>query len=211
MSGLNKRKLRKLLVALDPKERASIKVDELEEKLEPILKYKPKDGKDGEKGNDGKDGDKGEKGDKGDKGDRGEKGLKGDKGDRGYKGDKGDKGDDGKDAEVDVEEIKSDIKREVLQVIPRGGGNANREIRVEGSVVSTRYTDINFKGSGVTLSAADDNTNKRVDLTISGSSTLANLSTLSTDTVKSLYTMTSGVDVEFETSANATLLYLDEA
>ena len=44
-----------------------------------------------------------------------------------------------------------------------------------------------------------------------GAQTLAGISLLSDDTAKSLYTMTSAVDVEFETSASSTLMYLDEA
>ena len=44
-----------------------------------------------------------------------------------------------------------------------------------------------------------------------GASTLAEVSTGSDDTAKSLYTMTSAVDVEFESSDNNTILYLDEA
>jgi len=44
-----------------------------------------------------------------------------------------------------------------------------------------------------------------------GASTLAEVSTGSDDTAKSLYTMTSAVDVEFEDSSNATVMYLEES
>ena len=44
-----------------------------------------------------------------------------------------------------------------------------------------------------------------------GSSTLAGVSVASTDTAKSLYTMTTSVNVEFEDATNATILCLDEA
>jgi len=60
-------------------------------------------------------------------------------------------------------------KDSILLMIPRGG-NINRQIRVDGTDVLTRYTDVNLKaGTGVSLSSADDNTNKRVDITLSAS------------------------------------------
>jgi|GEM_PF-1787031 len=50
------------------------------------------------------------------------------------------------------------------------------------------------------------------NLTIAGGAgTLAGVSTASDDTAKSLYTLTSAVDVEFEDSSNGTMLYLDES
>lgn len=96
-----------------------------------------------------------------------------------------------------------------------GGGNMNRQIKVDGVDVLKKYTDINLvAGSGVTLTTAVDETDKNVDITISAGAvagaTLADVSTNSDDTAKSLYTMTAGVPVEFESSDNNTLLYLDE-
>lgn len=71
------------------------------------------------------------------------------------------------------DELKSDIKKiteEFNQRISRiGGGHANRKISINGTVISTRYTDINFKGNGVTYSAVDNNTTKQVDLTLTSS------------------------------------------
>lgn len=50
------------------------------------------------------------------------------------------------------------------------GGNVNRQIKVDGVDVLTRYTDINLiAGSGVTISTANDDTNRRVNVTITGS------------------------------------------
>lgn len=53
-----------------------------------------------------------------------------------------------------------------IQSIPHGG-NANRKISVGGTVMSTRYNDINFT-SGVT--ATDNKTTRQVDLAIAGGS-----------------------------------------
>mgnify|MGYP001562463346 CR=1 FL=1 len=50
-----------------------------------------------------------------------------------------------------------------------GGGNANRQINVSSSVMSTRYTDINFiPGSTLGITTANDDVYKRVNITISG-------------------------------------------
>lgn len=58
------------------------------------------------------------------------------------------------------------IKELKLALQHRGGGSMNRKISINGTAVSTRYTDINFKGSGVTYLAVDNNTTKEVDLTL---------------------------------------------
>ena len=71
------------------------------------------------------------------------------------------------------EELEEKIKRLRTEFFVRlnnlGGGQANREIRVSSSVASTRYTDINLiPGSVMSIAKADDDINKRVNLTISG-------------------------------------------
>ncbi len=53
----------------------------------------------------------------------------------------------------------------------RGGGAMNRKISINGTVISTRYTDINFLGNGVAYSAVDNNVTKQVDLTLTASGT----------------------------------------
>lgn len=78
--------------------------------------------------------------------------------------------------EKDIEEIKEKIKKEKLDVLNRladhGGGNMNRQILVNSSVISTKYTDINFlQGANATFTTQDDNTNKRVNFTIQGTDT----------------------------------------
>ncbi len=108
------------------------------------------------------------------------------------------------------------LRSELLTIFSqKGGGSMDRQIKVGGTDILTRYTDINLKaGTGVTLSAVNNDTNKNVDITITSggvsSETLAGVSLVSTDATKSLYTMTSTIPVEFKTSGGSTLLYLDE-
>lgn len=68
---------------------------------------------------------------------------------------------------VAFEKVIKDLK---LQFQHHGGGSMNRKISVNGTVISTRYTDINFKaGTNITLTKADNNTTKQVDFTITSS------------------------------------------
>lgn len=139
---------------------------ELKDKVEVQTKHvlslaPPEKGDQGKPGEKGDRGDKGPKGDKGEKGDRGERGLQGPKGERGEPGKEGKSGKDGKDA--NTEEIKIELRKDVLSRISRGGGNANRRIQLSGTDISKLYTDINFKGA---LTAIDNTTTKNVDITI---------------------------------------------
>ena len=61
---------------------------------------------------------------------------------------------------------------------------------------------------------ATDSALKKVDMgevRSASSAQFSNVSDSSTTTVTALYTMTSGIDVEFEDSSNVTILYIDEA
>ena len=52
-----------------------------------------------------------------------------------------------------------------------GGGNANRQIRVDGTDVLTKYTDVNLvSGTGVSITSANDETNKRRNITVTAGS-----------------------------------------
>lgn len=65
---------------------------------------------------------------------------------------------------VAFEQAIKDLK---LQFQKHGGGSMNRKISVNGVVISTRYTDINFKaGANVTFTKADNNITHQVDFTI---------------------------------------------
>lgn len=70
----------------------------------------------------------------------------------------------------DIKEAKIDMLRNVASVSNvssprRGGSHAQRRIAIEGSLLSEKYTDVNFKGTGVTFASTDNNNAKRVDLT----------------------------------------------
>lgn len=73
------------------------------------------------------------------------------------------------DTRKEAQDLKDLIEQNKLDTIARisriGGGSMNRQILVEGVDVLNRYTDINLKGS---ITAANDNTNKRVDITFAG-------------------------------------------
>ena len=64
-----------------------------------------------------------------------------------------------------LESSKVDLMSRISNV---GGGSMNRQIKVSGVDVLTRYTDINLTGS---VTATQDNTNKRVNIAFSGGGT----------------------------------------
>lgn len=67
----------------------------------------------------------------------------------------------------EIDSLKKDlISRFSDAMSHKGGGSMNRQIRIDGTNYLTRYTDINLKaGSGMTLAAANDDVNKRVNIT----------------------------------------------
>lgn len=80
--------------------------------------------------------------------------------------------------------LRSDLTNRINN-LPRGGGNANRNISVGGnSSVLSRYGDINLKpGSNVTLTYSNNDTTKNLDLTIAatgGSGTTRSINRVST-------------------------------
>lgn len=69
--------------------------------------------------------------------------------------------------EKEFEKIRIRLEEAIVGTFARPGGNMNRRIRVDGTNALSKYTDINFvAGSNITLSVADDNTDKDVDVTI---------------------------------------------
>lgn len=72
----------------------------------------------------------------------------------------------------DFEESKGEIlnkieelRKDVFSRINKGGGNMNRQINVSSSVMSQKYTDINFQNTtSIGWTAVDDDTNKRVNI-----------------------------------------------
>lgn len=74
-------------------------------------------------------------------------------------------------------EVQDRLRKDLLSFANRGGGNMNRRITVSGSDPLTKYTDINFKaGTGVTLTPSTDETNKRVDLTVTATGAVSSVS-----------------------------------
>lgn len=136
-------------------------------------------------------GDKGNRGEKGEKGDRGERGELGFRGSRGEKGDKGERGEKGKDGtSVKLGDVTEEVLPILTSLIPRGGGNMNRNISIGGnSSVLSRYTDINWKaGANVTLTYANNDQTKNLDITIaatggSGSGIVRSVNSIAVDTL----------------------------
>lgn len=65
-----------------------------------------------------------------------------------------------------IDQVRSDLLGRIEST--HRGGNANRQINVKSSVMSKKYTDINFANSGgISWSASDDDINKRVNITAS--------------------------------------------
>lgn len=75
-------------------------------------------------------------------------------------------------------DLKEELEKEKLEMLHRignigRGGNANRQILIGGTDPLTKYTDINFKaGSNISISYANNETTKKVDVTITASSTM---------------------------------------
>lgn len=64
-----------------------------------------------------------------------------------------------------LDEWKLDLTNKIND---KGGGAQNQKISIAGTVMSTRYADFNLIGSGITITKADNNTAKRVDITFTG-------------------------------------------
>lgn len=68
-----------------------------------------------------------------------------------------------------IDEKTETIRKDVLtRVQSHGGGNANRQIRVNGTDVLRKYTDINLTGS---ITTSTDNTNQRVNIAFASGGT----------------------------------------
>lgn len=78
----------------------------------------------------------------------------------------------GQDNETKLKQL-NDTLDEVRQTLTNrlnrlGGGNANRQINVASSVMSSRYTDVNFaNGGGIVWTATDNSTTQQVDIVAS--------------------------------------------
>lgn len=63
-----------------------------------------------------------------------------------------------------------DLEFKILTAQTKGGGSAHRLIANNGTVIANRYADLNLIGSGITITATDNNITKRTDVTLMGSS-----------------------------------------
>lgn len=71
--------------------------------------------------------------------------------------------------EIDSTEIER-LDHKINYLMNRGGGSINRQEFIGGVNPLTRYTDINWKaGAGITLSYADNNITRQVDITVTNS------------------------------------------
>lgn len=86
--------------------------------------------------------------------------------------------DDSKKSSNNIKKIKTDFEDKInklrveifSKLASHGGGSMNRQISVNSSVMSTKYTDVNFiAGSNLTLTKTNNNTTKQVDITITAS------------------------------------------
>lgn len=68
-----------------------------------------------------------------------------------------------------IEKLRSDLISRISSLHgQKGGGSMNRQMKVGGVDVLTKYTDINLiGGAGITITTANDNTDKNVDITFS--------------------------------------------
>lgn len=97
--------------------------------------------------------------------------------------------DDDSALQAQIDELQKtylEVKDRLNQLAQRGGGSINRQIYIGGADALSKYSDINLKaGSNVTLSYANNNTTKQVDITITsagGSGSTRSINSISTDT-----------------------------
>lgn len=84
------------------------------------------------------------------------------------------------------EDFESKIKKLRLEFLSRlnniGGGSQNQKISVGGTLMSTKYADINLiAGANASITAADNNATKRVDITFVGTDTDTGMTQLTGD------------------------------
>ena len=73
-----------------------------------------------------------------------------------------------KDNSTEIQELRNEFNNRMERLSYNKGGSINRQIKVGGTDPLTKYTDINLvAGSGVSITTADDNTEKNVDMTFS--------------------------------------------
>lgn len=104
---------------------------------------------------------------------------------------------DDKEVKKEIKELEEALKKLRIEMQSRGGGSMNRNIAVGGNTsVLSRYTDLNIRpGSNVTLTYANNNTTKYLDLTIAATGGAGTSRSISTVTVSSVLADTAATDI----------------
>lgn len=80
--------------------------------------------------------------------------------------------------ETEMDKFRSDV----LSKLDHGGGSMNQRIQVNGTTMSQKYADFNLKaGANSSITAADNNTTKQVDITFVGTDTDTGITQLTGD------------------------------
>lgn len=115
------------------------------------------------------------------------------------------------DRESEITALTDELEKVRLELLNRinniGGGNMNRQVFFNSTDYLTKYTDINWKaGTNVTFTIANNNTTKKVDITVSasggGGGTVRSINSISTDTTAGA---TAGTDYVYLVSGTTTL------
>lgn len=86
-----------------------------------------------------------------------------------------------------IAEIEEKLKTLRTDIMTRlGGGSINRQIKFNGTDYLTKYTDINYKGTNITYTIANNDTTKMVDVTIVASASGSGIVRLITSTAASI-------------------------
>src|SRR3990167_6360223 len=88
-----------------------------------------------------------------------------------------------------------ELRRDILKRVGNIGGSMNRQIFIGGVDPLTRYTDINFKaGTNVTLTYANNNTTKKVDVTVAATGGAGTTRSINSTSVSSVIGAVAGTD-----------------
>ncbi len=116
-----------------------------------------------------------------------------------------------KDTEQNLKDAKKELDQFRLDMLDRfrnmqGGGNMNRQIFIGGNDPLTKFTDINLKaGNNVTISYVNNNTTKKVDVTLTASGSGGSVRSINSISTTTTAGDTSGTDYVYLCSGTFTL------
>lgn len=108
---------------------------------------------------------------------------------------------------TEIEKLRKELTNRI-NTLPRGGGNANRNIAIAGNVNTlNKYTDINLKaGAGISITYTNNETTKYTDITIAatggGGGIVREVNVISTNTNAG---DTAGIDYVYVASGSTTV------